>query len=138
MATFDNLKQLEQYVNKMAREAMVKGNSVKNTVIETGKKHVEEDVYSAYEPRQYTRSGELKDSWEVEETADGIAVYNDREENGKSIADTVEYGRNYDYEFEYAHTPRPFTENTRQELAKGNKLANSLKQDMSRIGLDVE
>lgn len=138
MPSFDNLKQLEQYVNKMAKEAMVKGNSVKNTVIDTGKRHVQEDVYDVYDPVVYQRSGELKNNWEVEETVDGIAVFNDRQEDGKSIADTVEYGRNYDYDFEYSHTPRPFVENTRQELSKGNKLAHSLKQDMKRIGLNVE
>lgn len=117
---------------------MFKGNSVKNTVIDTGKRHVQEDVYDVYDPVVYQRSGELKNNWEVEETADGIAVFNDRHDGSKNVAETVEYGENYDYEFKYSHTPRPFTENTRQELSKGNKLANSLKQDMKRIGLDIE
>jgi len=141
MPTFDNLKQLEQYVNKMAKEAMLKGNSVKETVIETGKRHVQTDVYDVYpNPKIYERTGELKENWEVEETVDGIAVFNDRRDSGKYIAEVIETGKGYDYTgygYDY-EKPRPFTENTRQELAKGNKLANSLKQDMKRNGLDVE
>jgi hypothetical protein len=138
LPTFSNIKQLELYVNKMAKEAMLKGNSVKNTVISTGKKHVQEDVYDVYSPKVYQRTGELKENWKVEEISDGIAVFNDRREGEKDIVETIEYGKNYDFDFEYSNTPRPFIENTRQELSKGNKLANSLKQDLKSIGLDVE
>lgn len=133
MPTFNNLKELEKYVNKMAKDAMTKGNSVKNTVIEEGKRQVQETVYDVYDPKVYQRYGELKNSWEVEETSDGIAVFNDRRDGDKYVAETVEYGRGYDYDFPYANTPRPFTENTREELSKGNKLAESLKKDMKSV-----
>ncbi|PLR99648.1 hypothetical protein [Bacillus sp. T33-2] len=138
MPEFNNLKELEKYVNSMAKEAMVKGNSVKNEVIETGKRHVQTDVYDVFSPRVYSRTGQLKEDWKTEETADGIAVYNDRNEDGKNIADTIEHGRNYDYEFEYSNTPRPFIENTRKELAGSNRLTNALRKDLKSVGFDVE
>lgn len=141
MPTID-LKDLEKYVNNMAKQAMQKGNATRKTVIEAGKRHVESDVYSVYtpdpnNPNSYKRTGQLKEDWKVEDTADGIAVYNDRNENGKDIVDTIEYGRNYDYEFEYSNKPRPFIENTREDLRNGNELKEALKKDMKSMGLDV-
>lgn len=143
MPTFNDLKSLEAYVNKMTKEAMVKGNAVKNTVIEAGKRHVQEDVYDVYtpnpnNPNSYKRTGELKNNWKVEETSEGISVFNDRRDGEKYVAEVVEYGKGYDYDFEYSNTPRPFTENTRQELASGNELSNAMKKDLMSIGFDVE
>ena len=140
MTSINNLKDLERYVNKMAKEAMLKGNAVKTEVIETGKKHVQEDVYDAYSPTVYSRSGQLKENWEVKEAVDGVAIFSNRidEETGKNISYTVETGKGYDYDFEYANKPRPFTENTRKELASNGRLADALKQDMRSIGLKVD
>lgn len=138
--TFDNLKDMEKYLKNVAKEAMVKGKAVKETVIDTGKRHVQEDVYDVYTPKSYERSGELKENWKVEETADGIAVYNDRRDGDKYIPEVIETGVGYDYTgygYEY-EKPRPFIENMRIELSSENKLANSLKKDMKRMGIQVE
>lgn len=140
MVNFSNLKDLERYVNRMATEAMSKGSNVKNTVIEEGKKQVQETVYDVYKPKIYERTGQLKENWNWQDTPDGIEIINTRtdEESGKYIVDTVEYGRNYDYGFEYSDKPRPFVENTAKSLKKDNRLTNALKKDMKSIGLDVE
>lgn len=137
---FSNLKELERYVNRMASEAMSKGNNVKKTVIDEGKKQVQETVYDVYDPKVYERTGQLKENWNWQDTPDGIEIINTRtdEESGKYIVDTVEYGRNYDYEFEYSNKGRPFVENTRENLRNSSKLKNALKQDMRSIGLDIE
>lgn len=140
MPTFNSIKDLERYVNDQAQKAMVKGNKVKNTVIEEGKKQVQETVYDVYEPEMYERTGQLKENWNWQENEDGIEIINTRtdEETGKYIPATIEYGQNYDYDFKYSNTPRPFIENTRESLRKDDRLKNALKDDMRSIGLDVE
>ncbi|KON87336.1 hypothetical protein AF332_11205 [Sporosarcina globispora] len=137
MPTID-LKDLRKYVNQMAKKAMNQGNAVKNTVIEEGKKQVQETVYDVYTPRIYERSGELKESWEAEETADGMAMFNDRRDDGRYVAEVVETGQGYQYDFEYNGKPRPFTENTRKALDGSSKLTDSLRKDLKSIGIDVE
>ncbi|MBD1379220.1 hypothetical protein IC621_03155 [Bacillus sp. IB182487] len=123
---------------------MQKQNSnTSKTVIETGKRHVQEDVYDVYSPdpnnpNSYDRTGKLKESWEVENTPDGIAVYNSREDDGRNVAEIVESGQGYQYDFEYNGKPRPFSENTRKELRGSNKLRESLKQDLKSLGIKVE
>lgn len=141
MATFDDLKSLERYINQQAKQAMLKGNGVKNAVSEEGQKQVDEKVYS-YKPKQYERTGQLRDSWKTEETSEGIAVFNTRkdEESGKDIVDTIEYGRNYDYSgygYDY-EKPRPFIAETRKNLEGSSKLTNGLRQDLKSVGFDVE
>ena len=114
MPIINDISQLGLYINQLTQEAMSKGNSVKNTVIEEGKRQVQTTVYNVYEPKEYSRTGQLKEDWNWQDTPDGIEIINTRtdQDTGKYIVDTVEYGRNYDYEFPYAHIPRPFVENT--------------------------
>lgn len=140
MVTVSNITELEKYVNRMAQEAMSKGNAVKNTVISEGKTQVQEIVYDVYSPKVYERTGKLKESWNWQDSPDGIEIINTRtdEDTGKYIADTVEYGRNYDYQFEYSNKPRPFVKETANKLRDSAELTNALKQDMKSIGLDVQ
>lgn len=142
MPSFKNLKELEKYINEQAKKALQNGKHVKNTVIETGKKHVDEDVYSysVYTPKIYKRTGLLRESWDVENTDDGIAVFNTRTDGEKYIPKTIEYGINYDYSgYGYAYEkPRPFIANAREELHNSNALKEAMKKDLKDIGLDVE
>lgn len=140
MVTVNNVNELAAYINKMAQEAMSKGNSVKNTVIEEGKRQVQKTVYDVYTPKVYERTGNLKENWNWQDTPEGIEIINTRtdEETGKYIVDSVEYGRNYEYEFEYAHKARPFIENTREKLRDSTELTNALRNDLKGIGLTVE
>jgi hypothetical protein len=138
------MKELAKQIEKLAAQAMQKSNSATSkTVVETGKRHVQTDVYDVYtpdpsNPRSYKRTGELKESWEAEETPDGIAVFNNREDDGRDVAYIVHSGQGYQYDFEYAGKERPFVDNTADELKKGNQLKDSLKKDLKSIGLDVE
>jgi hypothetical protein len=140
MPSFKNLKELEKYINEQAKKALQNGKHVKNTVIETGKKHVDKDVYAVYEPKQYERTGLLRESWDVENTDDGIAVFNTRTDGDKYIPETIEYGINYDYSgYGYAYEqPRPFINNTREELRNSNALKEAMKKDLKDAGFDVE
>lgn len=143
MVTLKNLKDLEKYFNNMAKKAMNEGNGVKNVVIETGKRHVQEDVYDVYtpnpnNPNSYKRTGELKNNWKSEPTADGIAVFNDRRDGDRYVAEIVETGQGYQYDFPYDGKPRPFTENTRKELDGSIQLKDGLRKDLRNAGLDVK
>lgn len=140
MPSFKNLKEMEKYINEQAKKALQNGKHVKNTVIETGKKHVDKDVYSVYTPKIYERTGLLRESWDVENTDDGIAVFNTRTDGDKYIPETIEYGINYDYSgYGYAYEqPRPFIANTREELRNSNTLKEAMKKDLKNIGFNVE
>src|SRR4051812_18067882 len=125
MPEIKSIKDLEKYVNDLAAKAMSQGNAVKETVIETGKRHVQEDVYDKYpNPKVYERTGELKENWNWQDAPDGIEIYNMRFDDGRYVAEIVETGRGYQYDFEYNGIPRPFIENTREELRNGNELTN--------------
>ena len=140
MPNFKNLKELEKYINEKAKKALQNGKHVKNTVIETGKKHVDKEVYSVYTPKIYERTGLLRESWDVENTDDGIAVYNTRTDGEKYIPETIEYGINYDYSgYGYAYEqPRPFIANMRNELRNSDELIKAFKKDLNDIGIKSE
>ena len=140
MPSFKNLKELEKYINEQAKKALQNGRHVKNTVIETGKKHVDKDVYSVYTPKIYERTGLLRESWDVENTDDGIAVFNTRTDDGKYIPQVVESGIGYDYTgYNYAYEkPRPFIAETRRELKNSNTLKEAMKKDLRDAGFDIE
>jgi hypothetical protein len=139
MATAKNMNELAKMIEKMAIKAMQQPNSeTSQTVVETAKQHTQTDVYDVYTPQQYERTGELKESWEVENTRDGIAISNTREDAGKYIPEVIETGEGYQYDFEYNGKARPFIENTRNELRNSNNLTESLKRDLRNQGFNVK
>ena len=139
MATFSGInEQFKKHVEQLAQKAMSKGNSVKSTVIEEGKIHVKTDVYDVYTPKVYERTSKLQNSWDWQDTPDGIEIVNTRTDDGRYVAEIVETGQGYQYDFPYNGVPRPFVENTRESLRKDDRLKNALKKDMQSIGLDVK
>jgi hypothetical protein len=131
------MNELAKLVNQIAKNAMNNGNAVKNKVIETGKKHVQTDVYDVYTPMMYKRTGELKENWKTEPTADGMAVFNDRRDDGRYVAEVVETGKGYEYDFEYNGVERPFTKNTADELRNNGELTDALRKDLKSAGFDI-
>jgi hypothetical protein len=141
MTTLNNLAELKKYVDQIAKQAMNNGSHVKKTVIEKGKQHVQSDVYDVYTPNEsnpkaYKRTGELKENWKTEPTADGMAVFNDRRDEGRYVAEIVETGKGYQYDFPYNGVERPFTKNTADELRDSNELTEALKKDLKSLGID--
>jgi hypothetical protein len=134
------MKELAKQVEKLAAQSMQNNGNVKATVVKEGRNQVQKTVYDVYTPEVYSRTGDLKEQWDYENTKDGIAVFNYREDDdtGKDVVYTVITGQGYDYDFEYADKPRDFIGNTVNELEKGNELTNALKKDMRSSGLDVE
>lgn len=139
-----NMQELAKQIEAMAIKAMQRSNSATSrAVIETGKQHVQSDVYNAYtpnpnSPNSYQRTGELKESWEVEPTSNGISISNTREDDGRYIPEIIESGQGYQYDFEYNGKARPFIENAREELRNSNKLSEAFKQDLRKQGLNVK
>lgn len=142
MTTFKNVndKALKKHVEQLAKKAMNQGNAVKKVVMDTGEKHVHEDVYDVYTPNpdnpySYKRTGKLATSWDSSPTPDGIEIFNTRQDGDKYIPEVIETGQNYDYDFEYRGKPRPFIENTRKELDGSKKLTEALGKDLNGIGI---
>lgn len=143
MTTVNGISGLTKYVNQISKQAMNSGSSTKRAVIDTGKKHVQTDVYDVYTPDEsnpysYKRTGELKENWKTEPTSDGMAVYSNRYDDGRYVSEIVESGIGYSYDFEYNGVSRPFTKNTVLELQNSNKLADALKQDLRSKGFNVQ
>jgi hypothetical protein len=143
LATVNGIKELAKYVNQISKQAMNNGSATKNLAIKTGERHVQTDVYEKYtpdesNPKAYKRTGKLKESWETEPTSDGMAVFNTRKDDGRYVAEVVETGVGYKYDFEYNGVPRPFTKNAANELRNNGELADALKKDMRAMGMDVQ
>lgn len=146
MATFKNLKQLEKHLNKQIQDSL--NTDVARKVIKTIQDHVESDVYDVYEAKQYERSGQLKESFQVEDYDGGIDVVATRKDGDRYIPEIIEYGhakseQGYEYPAYYRDgdnfiQPRPFMENARQEIKNENIHVNELKKSLKKKGLDVE
>ncbi|WP_137743249.1 hypothetical protein [Robertmurraya siralis] len=148
MATFDDLKSLEKYLNSKINSALQ--NEVFSEVKKTMQQRIERDVYEAYTPYStdgttphYQRTGKLNES--IDKSMEGenvLVVENTRNENGRDIVKVIEEGK--DYEWGYKRNldkeigSRPFVKNTRDELSKSNKLERAMKDGLRRQGLNVE
>ncbi|PZT57535.1 hypothetical protein DN757_02265 [Paenibacillus silvae] len=88
------------------------------------KDKVKEEVYDVYTPDpnsaySYKRTGLLgsEESMKSELINDTtLVIENIRSDGDRNVAEVVESGQNYNYSFEYAGVPRPFTEATREDL----------------------
>lgn len=139
--TFDNIADLAKYFGKVSSKAISNGGAVEDLVVGIAESHVQTDVYDKYTPTHYQRTGELKESWDHEEIDGGIAIFNTKksEDYGYSVAEVVETGQGYQYDFEYSGVPRPFIENTKEELRRRkNEVVQAMKKDLKASGINVE
>ncbi|WP_240636517.1 hypothetical protein [Paenibacillus silvae] len=99
-------------------------DDVAKTVKSVMKDKVKEEVYDVYTPDpnsaySYKRTGLLgsEESMKSELINDTtLVIENIRSDGDRNVAEVVESGQNYNYSFEYAGVPRPFTEATREDL----------------------
>lgn len=138
MATFKNFKELERHLQRKIESALK--TEVAETAVKTMKEKVQEEVYDAYpNPVEYERTGRLKSDIDVEVVnSDTIAIQNVRQDDDRYVAEIVESGQGYEYSFEYSGVPRPFTEETRQELLETDKLKQSMREGLKRQGVDSQ
>nr|WP_145401445.1 hypothetical protein [Paenibacillus xylanexedens] len=115
--TQQDLIKFLQKLNQPIAKAL--SDDVAKTVKSVMKDKVKEEVYDVYEPTMYSRTGLLgsEESMKSELINDTtLVVENVRSDGDRNVAEVVESGQNYQYGFEYAGVPRPFTEATREEL----------------------
>jgi hypothetical protein len=145
--TFNNLQQLEKYLNGMIRNAL--DTNVAETAKETMQLHIQRDVYAAYTPYStdgktpyYERTGQLLQDVEHSMLNNNtLVIENTRSENGRDIVKVIEEGKNYEWGYkrnlDEEIGKRPFVHNTFVELSKG-LAKESLKEGLRRQGISVE
>lgn len=158
--TVNNLKDLRKILEKKIEESLDK--EVTNTIRDVMLNNIEETVYDTYEPSQYKRRYEkegLSDPSNIggvivngelqvfNATAGNPDIYingkRDVSQNdGDYLAPIIEYGKGYDFSSENGNNgyekPRPFVENTREELKQTKAHVKALKQGLKNRGINVE
>lgn len=133
-----NIKEIKVMIEKAAIQSIHKSSSnVKQVMMKTGQDHVEEDVYGAYSPLLYERTGNLKGAITTINESYGISLDNTREDEGKDVATVIETGQGYTYPDSYGYgygKPRPFMKNTAETLKDG-RLTEALKSDLKADGI---
>jgi hypothetical protein len=141
MPEFKSLADIEKYLNQKIKKSL--SNEVADVARDTMSKHVMSDVYQAYEPAQYQRTGDLyKDISTAMKNDNTLEIENVArdEETGRLIAPVVESGEGYEWEksriYQMQPFPRPFVENTAKELESG-LAKEALADGLRKQGLDV-
>jgi hypothetical protein len=142
---FNNLKQLEKYINSQIKESM--DTEVNETVRRRLKENVIEEAYDKYEPTQYERTGGLYQDRNIEsdivDTSEGVelSVRSTREEDGRDIAQIIESGKGYSWKnsrIAKSGQARPFHEKTHEDLERSGEHIEAMKRGLKQQGLDVE
>lgn len=133
-----NIKEIKTMIEKNAIQSIHKSSSkVKQIMMKTGQEHVDEDVYGAYNPLLYERTGQIKDAFITTNESNGVSLDNIREDDGKDVATVIETGQGYTYPDSYGYgygKPRPFMKNTAETLKDG-RLTEALKRDLKADGI---
>ncbi|WP_160244983.1 hypothetical protein [Bacillus subtilis] len=136
-----NIKEIKAMIEKNAIQSIHKSYSnVKQIMMKTGQEHVDEDVYGAYNPLLYERTGQIKDAFITTNESNGVSLDNIREDDGKDIAKVIETGQGYTYPDSYGYgygKPRPFMKNTSETLRDG-RLTAALKKDLKADGIKTD
>lgn len=126
-------------LNKPIAKAL--SNDVAKTVKTMMAEKVQDEVYKVYEPTMYSRTGKLGsvESMKSELINDTtLVVENVRSDGDRNVAEIVESGQGYQFGFEYAGVPRPFTEATREELRNTGAHKAALYQGLKQQGIEVK
>jgi hypothetical protein len=160
---FKSIKDLEKHLKKKINKVLIE--DVAPTVRKEQQKQIDKTVYDAYPKpnfplvyeRRETSGGLIADENIVGKlTGDGeLEISNITKPNSNydhsmpssaPLAEVVEYGHRgtsnnyrYDYPTDRRFTqPRPFIQNTRDELSKSGAHKKSLKKGLRNLGLDVK
>lgn len=117
--------------------------------------HVQRDVFDAYCPKIYNRrsSGGIDDPRNIVGQVDDMTLYVDNVtpynlgygtyNSGTTLADLINEGEGGKHKLYYDFTgnfiqPRPFLDNTQNEVDKSNRVENALKKGLQRRGYTVK
>lgn len=154
----NSLKELEKELQKRIDIALL--NDVYETVRDVMVDHIIEDVYEKYESRYYERrynddglldpeniiAATLKGELAIQNVTLGTDTFykkNNRyytsQNANKYITPVIETGIGYDVDsWEYYGIPRPFMQNTHDDLEKNHYHTHSLKIGLQKQGLEVK
>jgi hypothetical protein len=142
MPTFNNMNELEKYLNEVIGVALE--TNVAEKTKETMQFHIQTDVYKPYTPREYERTGKLLQDVDVTLIDNNTLIIEDTRndepdvENGRDVINVIETGKGYSrISIDDEIGERPFVQNTYDELANG-LARESLKEGLKRQGLNVE
>lgn len=133
-------------------------NEVLDTVRDIEMEHVQEDVFSVYSPSIYRRrsSGGIDDPENVKaEVKNGVmTVRNDTpfnddyatQNHGIGLAYMLNEGGNSEHDYDYGFrsieapysNPRPFIDNTIEELDRTDAVEKALKKGLKRHDIDLK
>jgi hypothetical protein len=146
LTVLKGIKDLGKFVNKEIKKSLK--DDVGKKLVKVAQEHVQTDVYNEYDPKVYNRTGELKDSFVVNDISEGIEIENTRRDGDRYIPEIIEYGHDESkqgYTFAYHYPggdnyiqPRPFIENTRQQILNEKIHVNELKKSLKSKGLDIQ
>lgn len=139
LAEYRDLNALFNYLQKQINNTME--NQVAEEVVNVVKGHVESDVYEAYQPKSYQREYQLLNNVKSTLINNGTIEINDiRMDGEKNVTQIVEYGSGYTWHGNLDETigPRPFIENSIDDLSMNKQHVEALKKALISKGLQVE
>lgn len=145
------LADVQKSINKSLK------NEVMDAVKEVELKHVERDVLSVYTPSIYERrgSGGIDDDKNIigtvkngRLTVENVTPFNDgygTRNKGNTLGYMINEGGNSEYDYDYGFrgaeavyaNPRPFIDNTVEELDKTEIIEDALARGMKKDGIDL-
>ena len=150
--SYNDIKALKADLRKDINAVLA--DEVFNEVRKCELEHIEEDVFSVYNPKIYQRRtvGGINDEQNIvgsvrdmELTVENITEFNDdygTYTHGRGLADLINDGEHlkgcfYDYAGEFTK-PRPFIDRTVEELENSNRLDNALIKGLRKKGIDAK
>ena len=151
--TFKNWSEIEKYLVKQISSSMQLevAKEVVDVMVEPGGT-IDEDVYKPYTPYStdgvtphYIRTYELKNPANFDTKmvdSNTLSVRSTRSENGRDIAEVIEYGKGYN---DWGYTrdldeeigARPFHQKTKEKLQQTGRHVKALKRGLTKRGLKV-
>jgi hypothetical protein len=148
---FKSIVDLAKHLEKNQIKKALKDDVAKQAR-KTLKEHIVEDVYNEYpDPKVYSRTGGLLQDSNIDTTMENdntLSIRSTRSENGRDIAEVIEYGHEgskdgYEYPAYYPDgnnfvQPRPFHAETARELDEKGLAKKALADGLRKSGLKVE
>lgn len=143
----NELKKVLDYIEKENNKILK--TKIKDEIIKTQKKHIEEDVYNKYAPKIYIRTFALRENENILDISDKdneIEIANITTHQGMysknevDVSEIIETGEGYDfrgYGYEY-ESPRPFIENTIENMKYNKTIENTFKEAWNEKGIILE
>lgn len=150
---FTSIEEVKRAISSVVAGALE--GPVQQAIKETESAHVATDVYAAYENKRYKRRGRFGDienmQGTITELENGFRLEVDnmtppnpkywgppssnKTTVDKHLATVIETGEGYDY---VPVPPRPFMENTAQELDKSGEIVDILAKALNKLGITVD